>query len=187
MEKTFESVHGSLTDEEFEQAAAFYSSVREKDSWLQKIEDQAVEMIFQWTLCSAIDVGSFGLKLNLASSDLDLAIGVDASQRSKKIDVLKSYCKYKGERRTSKLSTRDVFVFELQGVEIDVGVLPIEDFQILQNGLSRYDREMSQSDRVIHTWRKKQLKEAGAVEEYARLKLYPYETFCPSFDWVPIL
>lgn len=134
------------------------------------------------------DVGSFGLLLNLPGSDLDLAIGVPSNDQERVLEVLRrEEMRFKGERQTSATSNRKVFEIDFEDLQVDVGVLPKDDFDLLLSSLKRCVAEMTDHERVEHVWRKWNLKQEGRREEYAQLKLEPYARFCPSFIWTPIL
>ncbi len=62
-------------DAEFDRAEAFYTSMRAHDERLHTVRAQASALIEQWTGHQPRDVGSFGTRLNLETSDLDLGIG----------------------------------------------------------------------------------------------------------------
>lgn len=56
-------------------------------------------LIRNWTGHQPRDVGPFGLRLNLESSDLDLSIGYPVDQRDTLITVLGPHTVFKGERK----------------------------------------------------------------------------------------
>jgi hypothetical protein len=176
-------MNNSVTHE----AQQLYDSIRANDAKLLAVEAKAIVAIRELTGYVAEDVGSFGLLLNLPGSDLDLAIGVPDRDRDRVVAILKSAMKYKGERQTSSKTIRHVFVFTVAGVEVDLGILPTEDFSQLIHGLNRCRTEMTMQERVLHVWEKHTLKLQQRHEDYARLKLEPYARFCPGFIWVPIL
>lgn len=169
------------------EAKELYDSIRTMDSQLSAIEGRVIEWIKEITSYRAIDVGSFGLGLNLLQSDLDLAIGVPHRDLARVLDVLGQNGKLKGVRKTTSSSVRHVFLMPGWEVNIDLGVLQPEDFALLQCGLARIRHGMSLADKIEHVWRKHQLRQAGLKEEYARTKLEPYQKFCPEFHWIPIL
>jgi hypothetical protein len=173
--------------EDWKQAVEFYNKIRSHDGRILELEERAITYVFQLTGYKAEDVGSFGLKLNLPDSDLDLAIGVPAADSDRVLSALRMHMKYKGERTTRDSSTRHVFALSIDGVEIDLGVLPDDDFSLLCESLERCRREMTHEERIEHVWQKNTLKKEGRRLEYATLKLLPYARFCPTFRWVPIL
>jgi hypothetical protein len=177
-----------FSPEQFAQATAFYESMRAHDAGLLKVRDEASGLIQQWTGRIPRDVGSFGTRLNLATSDLDLGIGFPVDQRDHLMDTLVGggRARFLGERNTSFSTTRLVFAFEIAGVEIDVSVLTEEDFAVACRMLDQIDAEMTLPERIAHTWVKHLLREAGRLEEYAAWKLVTYARYCPEFNWVPI-
>jgi hypothetical protein len=183
----FYDLHTKLNEDEYSKALALYTDIRNDDKRLAAVEDEAISIIQKITGYVAIDVGSFGLQLNLEGSDLDIAIGVPKLDESRVLNALTEKFKYKGKRRTSTTTERHLFGFFVRGVEIDVGVLPDSDFHDLSAALQNYHREITLEEKVTHVWHKYQLKVAGKKQEYAKLKLYPYARFCPEFEWVPIL
>ena len=176
-----------ISKEDWKQAVEFYNNIRSYDGRILELEERAVAYVFELAGYKAEDVGSFGLKLNLPDSDLDLAIGVPVTDRDRVLNILRTHLKYKGERITRDSSTRHVFGLSIDGVEIDLGVLPDDDFSLLCESLEQCRREMTQEERIEHVWRKNTLKKEGRRLEYATLKLLPYARFCPTFRWVPIL
>lgn len=66
---------------EFVRAKAFYRELREQDDALLAVRAKAASLIREWTGRNSRGVGSFGLRLNLESSDLDLGIGYPVQQR----------------------------------------------------------------------------------------------------------
>ncbi len=93
---------------------------------------------------------------------------------------------FKDERRTRFDTTRLVFAFAVDGIEIDLSALTEEDFAVACRMLDQIDSEMTEAERIAHTWVKYQLRRAGRAEEYASWKLVTYARFCPEFNWVPI-
>jgi hypothetical protein len=141
-------------------------------------EGRARVKIVELTGYRAKNVGSFGLLLNLPGSDLDLAIGVPQADKDRVVAIFaKEGMKDEGERQTSLTTTRRVFKFTLEDVSIDIGVLPVGDFQVLVSSLERCRMEMTHAERVEHVWQKWTLKQEGRSEEYAQLKLAPYARF----------
>src|SRR5262245_51500991 len=107
-----------ISKEDWKQAVEFYNKVRSHDGRIMELEERAVAYVFQLTGYKAEDVGSFGLKLNLPDSDLDLAIGVPVADSDRVLSTLRTHLKYKGERMTRDSSTRHVFALSIDGVEI---------------------------------------------------------------------
>ncbi|WP_409239770.1 hypothetical protein [Streptomyces sp. PA5.6] len=174
--------------EEFERATAFYESMRTHDDHLLKVRDEASGLVEQWTGRVPRDVGSFGTRLNLQTSDLDLGIGFPVEQREELMRALvgEGRATFLGERNTSFSTTRLVFSFDIAGIEIDVSALTVEDFAVACRMLDQIDAEMTREERIAHTWVKHLLREGGRLQEYAQWKLVTYARYCPEFNWVPI-
>src|SRR3712207_649710 len=73
---------------EFARAEAFWRARRAQDEELVAVRAKAANLIRGWTGCQSRDVGSFGLRLNLETSDLDLGIGYPVDQRDTLITTL---------------------------------------------------------------------------------------------------
>jgi hypothetical protein len=175
-------------NESFTSAEELYKTMRRQDAKLSAIERRAQAKILELTGYCAEDVGSFGLLLNLPESDLDLAIGLLSADKDRVAAILtKEGMKDEGERQTSLTTTRRVLRFTFEDVSIDIGLLPMDDFNLLVSSLARCRSEMTHAERVEHVWQKWTLKHEGRREEYAQLKLAPYARFCPSFFWKPIV
>lgn len=174
--------------QEFQRATRFYERMRAHDDHLLKVRAEAADQIRQWTGRVPRDVGSFGTRLNLETSDLDLGIGFPVEQRDelKRRLVDRGRADFLGERNTSFSTTRLVFSFEIVGIEIDLSVLTEEDFAVACRMLDQIDAEMTREERIAHTWVKHLLREGDRLEEYAAWKLVTYARFCPEFNWVPI-
>ncbi|MEI5098503.1 hypothetical protein RB200_07255 [Streptomyces sp. PmtG] len=174
--------------EEAERAHAFYESMRTHDEHLLKVRTEASGLVEQWTGHMPRDVGSFGTRLNLETSDLDLGIGVPVEQREELMRALvgEGRASFLGERHTSFSTTRLVFSFEIAGIEVDVSALTVEDFAVACRMLDQIDAEMTLEERIAHTWVKHLLRESGRLQEYAEWKLVTYARYCPEFNWVPI-
>lgn len=175
-----------FTDGEFERACAFYEQVRAGDERLERVRAEASALIVEWTGHEPRDVGSFGTRLNLETSDLDLGIGYPVEDRDRLRKVLAPHTTFIGERRTRFSTSRLVFSFTLEGVEIDLSALTVEDFRVACRMLDQIDRTMTREERIAHTWVKHLLRSSGRLEEYAAWKLVTYARFCPEFNWVPI-
>ncbi|MEU1905402.1 hypothetical protein [Streptomyces hygroscopicus] len=173
---------------EFERATAFYESMRAHDDHLLKVRAEASALIQEWTGCAPRDVGSFGTRLNLEMSDLDLGIGFPVERREELMRSLveEGRAEFLGERNTSFSTTRLVFSFEIAGIEIDLSALTVEDFTVACRMLDQIDTEMTREERVAHTWVKHLLRQSGDLEAYAEWKLVTYARYCPEFHWVPI-
>jgi hypothetical protein len=61
---------------------------------------RAASLVREWTGRHSRDVGSFGLRLNLESSDLDLGIGYPVAQWDALSAALVGHSPFKGERVT---------------------------------------------------------------------------------------
>ncbi|MEV6424730.1 hypothetical protein [Streptomyces sp. NPDC051662] len=173
---------------EFERATEFYASMRVHDEHLLKVRGEASALIQEWTGCTPRDVGSFGTRLNLEMSDLDLGIGFPVERRDGLMRSLVDggRAKFLGERYTSFSTTRLVFSFEIAGIEIDLSALTVEDFAVACRMLDQIDAEMTRAERIAHTWVKHLLRETGDLRAYAEWKLVTYARYCPEFNWVPI-
>ncbi len=182
---------------EFARAEAFYRERRQADEELLTIRARAASMIREWTGRNSRDVGSFGLRLNLESSDLDLGIGYPVEQRETLTAALAGHTSFKGERvtrfpaaqrsgGTSATTTRLVFAFTVDGVDVDLSALTEEDFAVACRMLDDIEASMTEQERIAHTWVKHLLRSADRMDEYAEWKLVTYARFCPEFNWVPI-
>jgi hypothetical protein len=181
---------------EFARANAFYQDRRRHDATLLAVRQKAAALIQDWTGHPSRDVGSFGLRLNLETSDLDLGIGYPAEQRDRLIAALDGVAVFKGERVTrfpaaerpegGTATTRLVFAFTVDGVEVDLSALTVEDFAVACRMLDDIEANMTERERVAHAWVKHLLRSAGRMGEYAEWKLVTYARFCPEFNWVPI-
>ncbi|MET8542570.1 hypothetical protein ABZW03_18220 [Kitasatospora sp. NPDC004799] len=175
-----------FTADEYAQAEAFYASMRAHDDRLLALRARASEMIREWTGREPRDVGSLGTRLNLETSDLDLGIGHPVDDRDHLVQVLAERTTFLGERKTSFSTTRLVFNFELDGVEVDLSALTEKDFAVACRMLDQIDETMTEEERICHLWVKHLLRSSGRIDDYARWKLNTYARFCPEFNWVPI-
>jgi len=171
---------------EFARAEAFWLDRRRHDDRLLAVRAEASRLVTEWTGRVPRDVGSFGTRLNLAGSDLDLGIGYPAEQRAGLTSALAPHAELKGERQTSFSTTRLVWAFSCDGVEVDLSALTEDDFVVACRMLDQIDQAMTRDERVAHTWVKHLLRSAGRREDYARWKLVVYARFCREFNWVPI-
>ena len=126
------------------------------------------------------------MQLNLETSDLDLGIGYPVARRDELIAALEPVAVFKGERKTRYSTSRLVFMFEVEGVEVDVSALTEEDFAVACRMLDEISSTMTDPERIAHTWVKYLLRSAGRMTDYATWKLVTYARFCPEFNWVPI-
>jgi hypothetical protein len=177
---------GDFPDVEFDRAEAFYTAMRAHDERLHSVRAQASELVEQWTGHQPRDVGSFGTRLNLETSDLDLGIGYPVEHRPELMATLDGRARFLGERNTSFSTTRLVFSFTVDDVEIDLSALTVDDFAVACRMLDQIDEAMSHEERVCHTWVKHLLRQTGRLADYAAWKLVTYARFCPEFHWVPI-
>jgi hypothetical protein len=171
---------------EFARAEKFWRARRIHDDHLSELRSHAAEMIREWTGRPSRDVGSFGLKLNLETSDLDLGVGYPVDQRDELIAALAPHTTFKGERKTRFSTTRLVFAFVIDSAEVDVSALTEEDFTVACRMLDEIEATMTEPEQIAHTWVKYLLRTAGRMEDYATWKLCTYARFCPEFNWVPI-
>ncbi|MFD6129234.1 hypothetical protein ACIPPN_29110 [Streptomyces diastaticus] len=175
-----------FTDAEFDRARTFYEEMRVHDDRLERVRAEAAAMITEWTGHKPRDVGSFGTRLNLESSDLDLGIGYPVEDRDRLREVLAPHTTFLGERKTRFSTSRLVFSFTLDGIEIDLSALTVEDYAVACRMLDQIDTTMTLDERIAHTWVKHLLRSSGRTDEYATWKLTTYARFCPEFNWVPI-
>ncbi len=175
-----------FTAAEFTQAEQFWTSRRNHDGPLLAAFTEASQLIREWTGRTPRDVGSFGTRLNLETSDLDLGIGYPVAERAHLRGALSEHTTFKGERYTRLDTTRLVFAFTTHGIDIDVSALTEEDFTIAGRMLDQIKTGMTRDERITHTWIKHQLRQAGRHEDYAAWKLVVYARYCPEFNWVPI-
>jgi hypothetical protein len=171
---------------EFARAEAFWRARRAHDDELVTVRATAADLIRSWTGCQSRDVGSFGLRLNLETSDLDLGIGYPVDQRDTLITALGPHSVFKGERTTRFSNTRLVFAFTVDDIEVDLSALTEEDFAIACRMLDEIEATMTEQEQIAHTWIKYLLRSSGRMNEYAEWKLVTYARFCPEFNWVPI-
>lgn len=175
-----------FTPLEFAAASDFWHQRREDDARLHAVRTRASDLIIRWTGRTPRDVGSFGTQVNLDSSDLDLGIGCPVNQRGMLTAALEGRATFRGERYTSFSTTRLVYSFAVDGIEIDLSALTAEDFAIACRMLDQIEAGMSRDERIVHTWVKHRLRATGRTEDYAKWKLVVYARYCPEFNWVPI-
>jgi hypothetical protein len=177
---------GDFPDAEYEKALAFYRAIRAHDDRLHRVSAQASGLIEEWTGQAPRDIGSFGVLLNLETSDLDLAIGYPVDSRDRLMTTLASCTEFRGERYTRSSTTRLMFAFTVDAVQVDLCVLTEADFTAACRMLDQFDQNMTFDERVCHTWVKHLLRAQGRLADYAAWKLVTYRRFCPEFNWVPI-
>jgi hypothetical protein len=175
-----------LTAAEFAEATDFWQGMRTHDKHLSAVRRRASDLIQTWTRRTPRDVGSFGTQVNLDSSDLDLGIGCPVEDRPALVAALDGRAQFKGERRTSFSTTRLVYSFTVDGIEIDLSALTDDDFVTACRMLDQIDHGMTTDERIAHTWIKQHLRATGRLDDYARWKLVVYAKYCPEFNWVPI-
>ena len=175
-----------LDQGEYARAEAFYDALRAHDTRLLGVRKQAFELVREWTGRDGIDVGSFGTRVNLETSDLDVGIGVAVADRPALRAALEGKAEFIAERRTSAETSRLVFGFALEDVHVDLSALEPANFARAKAMLEAIEAGMSTTERVCHTWVKHHLREAGRMDDYAAWKLVVYGRFNPDFDWVPI-
>lgn len=180
------AVPEDFSPEEFARAEAFWKARRREDDRLLTTRAKAARQIREWTGCVPRDVGSLGIQTNLESSDLDLGIGYPVEDRATLVEDLGPHAIFKGERKTRFNTTRLVYLFMCDGIEVDVSALTEEDFAVACRMLDQIATGMTREERIAHTWVKYVLRSAGRMEDYAAWKLVTYARFCPEFNWVPI-
>jgi hypothetical protein len=171
---------------EFARAEAFWRARRAQDDELLAVRAKAADLVRDWTGRQSQDVGSFGLRLNLETSDLDLGIGYPVDQRDTLITALGPHTVFKGERKTRFSTTRLVFAFTVENIEVDLSALTEEDFAVTCRMLDEIATTMTEQEQIAHTWIKHLLRSSRRLSEYAEWKLVTYARFCPEFTWVPI-
>jgi len=176
----------SFPEEEFARARRFWLERRRHDAVLAQVRADASDLVRGWTGRHPRDVGSFGTRVNLETSDLDLGIGCPVETRDELMATLEPHAVFKGRRRTRFDTTRLVFAFSFRDVEIDLSALTEEDFAVACRMLDQIEAAMSEQERIAHTWVKHLLRTSGRMRDYAQWKLVVYARFCPEFHWVPI-
>lgn len=171
---------------EFARAEQFWRDRRRHDDYLLSLRSHAADLIREWTGRQSRDVGSLGLRLNLETSDLDLGIGYPADQRDELVAALTPHASFKGERKTRFSTTRLVFAFTVEAIDVDLSALTEEDFVVSCRMLDEIEATMTEPEQIAHTWVKYLLRTSGRMQDYATWKLVTYARFCPEFNWVPI-
>ncbi|RCG19055.1 hypothetical protein DQ384_38665 [Sphaerisporangium album] len=172
--------------DEWIRAERFWHARRADDERLFEIRAQAAGLLASWSGREARDVGSFGIQVNLETSDLDLGIGYPVDDHDRLIAAMKPYTEYVGERYTRFDTTRLIFVFDHRDVRIEVSALTEADFVVACRMLDEIGTGMTEQERIAHTWVKELLRVAGRMEEYSAWKLVTYARYCQEFNWVPI-
>lgn len=176
-----------ISQNELERAYLYYDSIREHDRKLYNLQNDFSAYVFENIGAFPVNNGSFGLWLNLTTSDLDLAVGVSEPELDEVLHTLTQLGKLIAVRQSTPDSSRHVFHFEREGVTIDLGVLPPRDFEWTVQGMNNCRAGMTHLERVIHVWTKSKLLQRGLQVEYAKYKLEPYEKYFNShFIFTPI-
>lgn len=168
-------------------AARLYQQIRTHDQHLSATAERAMALVAGWTSHQPTLVGSLPLRLNLSTGDFDIDLGVQPDQLPDVLAALDRHADFVAERRSTPTTTRHVFAITVDGVSVDIAVLPPDDLTVLLGGLARCHAGMTEPDRMRHVWHKHLLHDAGHRDAYAEYKLGPYRTYCPEFTWTPIL
>jgi hypothetical protein len=182
------SIGQTLSPYDMQKAQADYKEIHKTDERLSKLENDFSGYISELTGgYQTVNNGSFGLRLNHGTSDLDLAIGVPPEDHDRVLTKLHEVGKFVGVRKSTDDSERHVFEFDRDGVTIDLGVLPPRDYALTKEGMEKCIAGMTENDRVTHTFMKKKLLAENRMAEYKTFKLLPYATYFSSrFNFVPI-
>jgi hypothetical protein len=162
-------------------AEQLYADIHRDDERLLKIRAAFIDHIERHTGATASDIGSFGLGLNLAASDLDLGMAWPTDRRHELRDMLEPAFTHLGDKQTRFANVRTVFSAEREGIEVDLTVLSEQDYAMARGMHSAIADQMSPAERIAFTWVKSLLHEAGLKNEYARWKSAPYRRFCSEF------
>ena len=125
--------------------------------------------------------------VNKSTLDLGLPIHPHALGRVAGCLDAERSVRFNGERRSTPTSPRLVFGATVEGVSIDVVLLPPADYQTLLTALARCRQQMPRPDKVRHVWHKHLLRSAGHRRAYEVFKLGPYRRYCPEFAWTPVI
>lgn len=174
-----------LSREEYARALELYVSLRGYDRTLLRVREAVSGSIEARIARTPRDIGSFGLGLNLATSDIDLGVGCTRQEWDRAIEILRPCGEFLGEQKTRFSTTRLGFALQRQGVRVDLSVLREHDFDVACRMIDCIDVQMTEEERVVHTWVKHLLIEAERLERYAEWKMLPYRRFCPEFKDVP--
>jgi hypothetical protein len=146
-------------------AERFWLDRRTDDERLLAPRTHASHLITSWTGRTPRDVVSFGIKVNLDTSDLDLGIGYPVADQAQLMEALAGRAAFRGERFTRFNTTRLVFTFDCDGVQIDLSTLTEEDFAIACRMLDQIEAGMTREKRIAHTWVKHLLRAAGRLPD----------------------
>ena len=171
----------ALPATEYRRAVAFYRERRRHDRRLLHGWREVAARIADWTGCAPRDLGSLGLRLNIATSDLDLGIGCPPERWPELLETLGARMRFEGQHPTWFATTRLAFTSTLGAVGIDLSVLTEEDFAITCAMLDRIDASMTEPERVAHAWVKQLLWQQRRLDDYASWKLAVYHRFFPEF------
>ncbi|WP_175041369.1 hypothetical protein [Nocardia terpenica] len=108
-------------------------------------------------------------------------------QRDGLVAALTPHAVFKGERFTRFSTTRMVFAFEVDGVEVDLSALTEDDFAVSCRMLAEIEATMTEPEQIAHTWVKHLLRSAGRMDDYATWKLVTYARFCPNFGMLLVI
>ncbi|MFI8186226.1 hypothetical protein ACIF70_37865 [Actinacidiphila glaucinigra] len=162
-------------------AEAFYRQIRQQDPLLLQSQSTAIRDIRLRTGFEAVDIGSFGLRLNLRSSDLDLGISCARAQWDGLTSKLLPGFRLLGEHATRFSNSRLALASEYENVQVDLSVLSPPDFEKACRMHRHIAAAMSLTERIAYTWVKHLLNRAEALDEYERWKRVPYFRFCLDF------
>jgi hypothetical protein len=163
------------------QAADFYRTIRRRDSQLVRARAAAVRDTLALTGLRAVEIGSFGIQLNLNTSDLDLGVGCRGEELDRLTLALSPRFRPLGWQPTRFSNLRFAFAAEYENVSVDLSVLSPQDFMQACRMHQRIAESMSQSERIAYTWVKHLLFVSGAWDAYERWKCAPYLRFCSGF------
>ena len=170
-----------LPREDLAAAEQLYAEIHRDDQQVFELKAQLVNDIARLTGATASDIGSFGLGLNLAASDLDLGMAWPRDRRGELRDLLEPTFTHLGDRQTRFANVRTVFSTVRESVEVDLTVLCQQDYAMASGMHAAIAGQMSLMEKVAFTWVKRLLHEAGLKSEYTRWKSAPYQRFCPEF------
>ncbi|MFJ8582781.1 hypothetical protein [Micromonospora sp. NPDC093277] len=162
-------------------AEQLYADIHRDDQRLFEIRAAFIDDIERLTGATASDIGSFGLGLNLAASDLDLGVAWPRDRRHELRDLLEPAFTHLGDRQTRFANVRTVFSAAREGIEVDLTVLCQQDYDMARGMHAAIADQMLLAEKIAFTWVKSLLHEAGLKKEYNRWKSAPYHRFCPEF------
>lgn len=169
-----------LAPVEADRARVFYREVRSDDGRLGRVQRQAVDLVARLTGRAVADIGSFGLRINLPGSDLDLGIGCPDQDLASVASALAGHAQCHGVAATRFGVHRVALSCTIEGVLVDVSVLSERDFASAREMIARVDQGMSDTERIAYTWVKRTLREWGETARLEAWKLAPFERFCPD-------